>query len=369
MERKILFLVQVPPPIHGASLRNLSLVQSEYLNDTYTIQLLPLSFAETIESIGKLSIKKVYKLITISSKLVICLLRFRPKLVYFTISPVGGAFYRDLLFVLLIKFFAVKRAYHIRGMGIDKAVSSSLLKRRLYLWAFKNAYVICLSTIHLKDIVQLSCKKKYVVNNGIYLSKYSVRNTYSSSIEKKRILFLSNYVVSKGVLFFVDTLYELRKLNSSFEAIMVGADGDITIEQLKFYIDRKEMTSFISVKGKVSQENIKFDYFKWADIFYFPTYYPNEVFPGVILEAMQSSCAILSTTTGVISDILENGEDGIVESSKCPKVFANHLNLLITQPDEIVRLGKKARINFESKYTMEIFERNMDNVFNEILLQ
>jgi glycosyltransferase involved in cell wall biosynthesis len=227
--------------------------------------------------------------------------------------------------------------------------------------------VVCLSVSHINDFRNLTYKKIFVVNNGIKLSKFSVRLSYSSIGEKVKILFLSNYVISKGVIFFIDTLAELKKQTLNFEAIMVGADGDITKDDLERYISEAKMNHFIKVMGKVDNESKKFDYFTWADIFFFPTYYPNEVFPGVVLEAMQSGCAVVSTTTGVIPDIIESNVDGLIGANSDIASFADMIAKLIHEPAEIKRLGEQAQISFKEKFTMEIFEENMHKVFNQIL--
>ena len=53
-----------------------------------------------------------------------------------------------------------------------------------------------------------------------------------------------------------------------------------------------------------------------ADIFVFPTYYPNECFPLVLLEAMQQHLPIISTHEGGIPEMVMQGRNGmLVEAS------------------------------------------------------
>ena len=67
---KLLFLVQLPPPVHGASMMNQYLVKSQELNNEYDITTVNLDFAESIADIGKISLKKVYRLSKVLSKLI-----------------------------------------------------------------------------------------------------------------------------------------------------------------------------------------------------------------------------------------------------------------------------------------------------------
>lgn len=364
---KILFFVQVPPPIHGASLRNLSLVKSNYLNNQFNIQLLPIKFAKTINDIGSFNFSKVLKLVKTSFQLTGKIVSNRFSFVYFTLSPTGGAFKRDLVFVLLLKLFFVKRVYHLRGMGIFKSYHASTINKILYNWAFKNANVICLSNLHLNDIKGLPYKKAFVVNNGIYISEYSKREGYTSSDKPVKILFLSNFVISKGVLVFIDSLKLLQDKGYTFEATMIGADADITKQEVINYISKNNLNTKINVLGKVTDDKDKFNYFNSTDIFVFPTFYPNEVFPGVILEAMQSGCAIVTTTTGVIKDIIADNFDGLIVNEITPEEICSKMECLIKDRNYIQTLGTNAVKSFHEKFTMKHFEENVANVFNEII--
>ena len=364
---KVLFFVQVPPPVHGASLRNLSLVKSEFLNSKFNIKLLPIKFAKTINDIGSFNFSKVLKLFKTSFQLIGKLLFNRFAFVYFTLSPTGGAFKRDLVFVLILKLFFVKRVYHLRGMGILKSYHSSSLNKYLYNWAFKNAHVICLSNLHLNDIKGLPYKKAYVVNNGIYISEHSKRESYTSINNPVKILFLSNYVISKGVLVFIDSLKLLQDKGYLFEATMIGADADITKEEVINYVSKNNLNDKIKVLGKITDDKIKFNYFNTTDVFVFPTFYPNEVFPGVILEAMQSGCAIVTTTTGVIKDIITDKHDGLIVNEITPEEISNKVESLINDRNFLQTVGKNAVQSFHDKFTMKHFEENVATVFNEII--
>lgn len=44
----------------------------------------------------------------------------------------------------------------------------------------------------------------------------------------------------------------------------------------------------------------------------FPTYYHNECFPLVLLEAMQHGLPCISTNEGAISDIVDDGVTGYI---------------------------------------------------------
>ena len=70
-----------------------------------------------------------------------------------------------------------------------------------------------------------------------------------------------------------------------------------------------------------------------SDIFVFPTYYYNECFPLVLLEAMQMHLPCISTTEGGISSIIRHGENGYLVERNNPTALANSIEKLLKNAD------------------------------------
>lgn len=164
---KILFLVQLPQPVHGASIMNKSVVTSKIILDEFETRVIPLKFVTTMRDIGIVSPIKLVVMVIVGFQIINACLSFRPKMVYLSLSPVGFAFYRDVLFIMILKIFRVKRVYHIHGKGIRDKAYRSRIHRLLYRVVLKGSYVICLSDNLKNDISSFPAKKVFVVNNGI----------------------------------------------------------------------------------------------------------------------------------------------------------------------------------------------------------
>ena len=100
-------------------------------------------------------------------------------------------------------------------------------------------------------------------------------------------------------------------------------------------------------------------FWKDADIFVFPTYYHNECFPLVILEAMEQGLSVISTNEGGIPDIIGNGNSGYTVEKNNPSSLASAIELLIKDPELLNSMGKAGRQLFEEKFTEEVFEKRM----------
>jgi glycosyltransferase involved in cell wall biosynthesis len=360
---KILFMVQLPPPVHGASLRNQSLVDSQVLQKSFAIRVLPLSFVEKLDEIGKFSWSKLGKAWLYAARLVGMMRRFRPAIAYFTLTPSGGAFYRDVLFVFLLKLTSVKIVYHLRGFGIRKGASRNAWSRALYRYVFRETYVVCLSKSHLEDIAGLPYRKHFVVHNGIKVEIAPDQAAVRSS--SFQFLFLSNFVLTKGLYDVLEAARLLREKRDDFSILVVGGAADVNHEEVKKKVEALGLSGFVEVSvPRYGKE--KFNSLLTSQALVFPTYYSFEVFPGVILEAMQCGLPVISTRHGVIADIVDDGETGLLIEPRRIDALVEKMKFLLENRASAISMGEAGRRKFFREYTLERFETNMKAVFNDV---
>ncbi|HLU51014.1 MAG TPA: hypothetical protein VKZ42_02535, partial [Flavobacteriaceae bacterium] len=58
---EILFLVQLPPPVHGSSLANQLLVEDPVIQSHFQLDVFPIQMADNNTDMGKFSWKKIVK--------------------------------------------------------------------------------------------------------------------------------------------------------------------------------------------------------------------------------------------------------------------------------------------------------------------
>ena len=364
--KKLLYFIKVPPPVTGATLMNKRVHDSRFLRDSFNVRSIKISYNTKVNEFGHYSVYKIFTFLLIFIKLLIELLFHRPNLIYFQISPTGWAFIRDSIFVFIMKMFGVKILFHMRGKGIKEAVANSILKEKYYKIVFKNTYVICLSELLTYDIEDIYSDKPYIVYNGIPLiSGYKERKINSN--EEVNILFLSNLIIEKGILDFIDALKSLiDKGYNNISGTIVGNEADLSETDLIEILKQKKVEQNISFNGPKYGEE-KFAEYKNADLFVFPTYYKVEAFPGVILEAMQYELPVISTREASIPIIVDDGKTGFLVEPKNPEQIAQKIEELIKNPALRLRMGQKARKKFLDKFTFDIFENNLKNVFSDVL--
>lgn len=358
-KRKILCIIQTPPPIHGAAVMNNYILNSQLLRDNYDLEFIEYNFVKKIKNIGGFSILKFTLFIKYIFKLVYNLFKKKPSLIYFTIVPHGFSFYRDCVLVLIIKFFKVPLIYHLHGKGI---VNHYRNNKKLYDYIFKDVYVICLAKTLHKDI-DFFKGTVFSVPNGIKQVNFTKKLNHNKI---PNILYLSNFIKTKGVLEFLNAIKILVENGTeNFHVNLVGAySKDISEEFLVKFIKDNNLERYVSVLGPRYAKEKELILIN-SDIFVFPTF--NDAFPLVLLEAMQFSLPIISSFEGAIPEIIENNKNGFLVNPKDTKMLSEYILKLISSKDLRVSMGDQSFKKFEDNYTIKKFENRMLETFKKIM--
>lgn len=361
-KKKILFFLPLPPPVHGAALRNQSLVDSKVLQNAFDIRVIPFNFATRVDDIGKASMLKLLKFGRRCIDIVSEMRSFKPELVYFNFSVYGTSLFRDFIFALLFKCFDTRIIYQLRTQGVNAQATSSSFKRWIFKTTFRNGHVMCISEFLATDVKSVYFRSPIIVNNGI--KDEFVEMTERKSEGPPRLLFLSNLSESKGVLDFISALSILKKDGIQFRASLAGQPQDLTVNGIAEVIAREGLSSELTLLGPTyGLEKLKL--FREADIFVFPTHF--EAFPGVVLEAMQFKLPVVSTFEGAIPEIIDDGKTGFLVPKQSPVELEEKILQLILHPEMRMSLGSAGREKFLANYTLPLFEKRMKSAFDEVL--
>lgn len=360
---RICFLVQLPPPVHGSANISKILVESPIINNAFNLTVIPLHFAKDNKQLGFFSLSKVAKMIGYGLRLISVLRSFKPDVVYFTVSPKGLSFYRDVCYVFILKLWKSKIVYHLHVKGIKEESEESSLKKILYKCIFKNTYVITLSDMLAYDLEAVYGKQPFIVNNGIQNVIHDDNILSRPASRKPKILFLSNLMKLKGVFVLLQALVLLKRKTQHFHAVIAGNNADLTRTDVENFIAANNIADCVVVKnGMYATE--KYEAFKDAYLFVHPTL--NDAFPLVILEAMQFGLPVISTIEGSIPEIVDDGVTGILIAKNDAQALAEKIEYLLREGDTARKMGSAGRAKFLAEYTSEKMEQNVKEVLMKI---
>ena len=353
---KILFILHVPPPVHGSSVVGSYIKQSLEINRTFDCNYINLGTSLTIGEIGKKSLMKSFRYFSIFFKLTKQLIFNKPELCYLAITAKGKAFYKDSVIALCIRLLGIPIVYHFHNKGV-RLRQNKTLDNFLYQKVFNNSSAILLSKHLYTDV------KKYFDPKNIHICPNGIPKTRNLKIDRKknkkkliRILFLSNLIESKGVKILLSACRIVKKRNLNFKCVFVGGEGDITKTSIETMIKEYGLEKEVIYKGK-KYNNDKYIEFLKSDLFVLPTFYDNECFPLVLLEAMQASLPVISTPEGGIRDIVIDSVTGFLVDQKDDISLADKIEFLLNNPKIKIKMGINGRKRFENKFTLKIFEK------------
>ena len=83
--------------------------------------------------------------------------------------------------------------------------------------------------------------------------------------------------------------------------------------------------------------------------------------PTVLMEAMACGCAVVSTETCMIPEIIDHGKNGLISND--PNTLRSMLETLLNNPDMARDLGENAQKTIREKYNLASFVDNWNNLF------
>jgi glycosyltransferase involved in cell wall biosynthesis len=312
--KKICFIAQFPPPMHGLS-KAVETLYNSNLNSE-------------IDPHGKFKFEKVD--ITNNKNFIKNLLkisRSKADLFYFTISQTKGGNLRDLVIFKLLELQHKKCLIHLHGGYYRQLVDNDMAG-----WQRKANYKAIKKLVLSKSLKKIfegmiDDDKIFVVENCVddqyLLTDQEIEEKLAALKDKKvlHVLWLSNFIRSKGYPF----VLEMAKAEK--ERVDAGGEKrfhfdfagkffeDSEKEYFESYIKDNKLEEYVTYHGIVGGEE-KRKLLKECYIFALPTRYPNEGQPISILEAMGNGMFIITTDHAGIPDIVEDGVNGIV-MKKC----------------------------------------------------
>ena len=365
IRENIIFMLHLPPPVHGSSLVGELVKESMLINDSFEGRYINLILSREVHESVKINIKKLVRFAVIWFHLLGKLIHRTPNLCYYALTTTGSGFRKDVLLIALLRLFRVKIVYHIHNKGIMQA-QKNWINHRLYRFVFKNSRVILLSQYLYYEI------QEYVSHDQVFYCPNGIRdyqpNTAFLKLTKDKpfkILFFSNLIEDKGVFLLIEACLKLRDKGYAFQCDLVGGEGDVSEEQLVAFVKQKGLSEHVKYLGK-RYGKLKELVFEQADVFVLPT--RNDCFPLTILEAMQHALPVISTLEGGIPDIVDSGSTGfLIPKSDDTLSLVEKLEYLITNPSEREQFGLNGRIKYEQNFTLPIFEQRMHNILYKII--
>jgi glycosyltransferase involved in cell wall biosynthesis len=356
---KLLVFAHVPPPHHGQSymvklmLEGLGGDQSAAPADaspSSPIECYHVNarVSDRLEDIGSFRLRKVLLLLRYCARAIA--LRFRHRIHAFYYVPAPGkraALLRDWLVMLICRPFFRHFIHHWHAVGLGDWLEKegSWIERRLTHWLLgKPALGLALAIPSMRDALWFRSRQVELVPNGIpdpcpdFESEVlpqrrqrlaerlrALAPAGTTSLDSRtsapgafRVLFLGNLLRDKGIFDTLDGVAlanrQLQEAGSPLRVHLAVAgafpEGD---EESTFRarIAQPDLADTVTFAGFVDGA-VKAALLRESDCLCFPSYYHAESFGLVVVEAMASGMAVVTSRWRALPSLLPPGYPGIV---------------------------------------------------------
>jgi len=324
---KILMIGPFPPVVNGVTVSN-DFLYHRLISKGKDVSIINTETGLIASKQGdKLSISKILAFLSIYVHIFELIGK---STVYMAIGQTFWGLAKYSPFILICKLLGIPYILHIHGGYVCKAYElMSAFKRKIFSRLLEGSQsVIALSTSLAQDLGKTFPNTNIEVVENFYdprLIQDPIKRTFH---EVPRFLFLSNLMLGKGVLEFLDALRILKDTkNISFDVALAGNIEKGIGETLKQKIDA--LGDSVYFFG-LADFNKKKELLYWSDIFVLPTWYIMEGQPLSIIEAYVTGNAVVSTHQGGIQDI-SNYESFFKTEAQNPAALAATLEKVIAQ--------------------------------------
>lgn len=245
-----------------------------------------------------------------------------------------------------------KKPYIVTGHGGDVTSLNKGVLRKLKVRCLRRAKHVTVVSEHLKEKVQELVPEiePSVISMGVDTTKfgkqYYVPNYFNQG-EKKVILFVGRLVEIKGVAYLIEAMLDVDAL------LVIVGDGPLRIElehQAKTMNELFGWEKIIFLGAKTHKELQQI--YASAEVLVCPSVTTSdgakEGFGLVILEAMASGIAVVASDSGGISQLIKDGENGLLCEEKNVCQLASRINAILSQNEMRLKICEGGKRTAES---------------------
>ena len=248
--------------------------------------------------------------------------------------------------------------------GVLATIYSSTLLKILFLVS-KKIIITSPNYIKFSKYLKGQAKKIIIIPNGVNMLDYSSETKIKKV--KNQLFFLSvldKYHRYKGLDYLLKSISKVIKHFPDVK-LLVGGEGELVDEYIKLTkeLNISKNVLFLKYLNNFSLKKI----YRESSIFVLPSINNNEGFGIVLLEAMASNTAVITTNhAGMATEINRNNCGVIVEPSNSQSLSDAIIKLLKdTKLTEV--MGNNGRKLVEEKYSWKNLSLEINRIYQELL--
>lgn len=290
----------------------------------------------------------------------------RPQLMHVNTSLNAGAFWRDLVYVLLARLHGVQVVCQVHGGKLPQD----------FLGAGRTLQSLLRPLLMLPDVIvvlaelELRAYRSFVPHQRVLLIPNAVDSLALASARQRRhgaqgalrLVYLGRLAREKG-------LYELLEAHASVlaggvEARLTFVGSGAEEHGLRAAVERLATGADVHFAGAAFGD-AKAAHLGESDVFVLPSY--SEGLPCALLEAMAAGNAVIATRVGAIPDVVIPGLHGILVPPRDVQALANAIGALAADRPAVARMQVASAGHIATGYSLERFRASFADLYNSML--
>ena len=363
---QLLILGQTPPPWHGQAVATKMLFDHDW--GDREVKTLRMAYSEEMHSVGRLKLEKIFHLfglIRATRKLLV----ENPNTILF--YPPASAhwipFLRDVIYLARVRKLAKGTVFIFHASGLAEWISKSVVRRLLARIAYHQADLALEVAIE-----QIPPHRQFGAGGWEWCpcaAEVPLMERVNPADDRPlRALFVGSLQEGKGILEIVRTAAILKRAGKTgrLKLVIVGRWFSKNFRlQTERLVEELDVADTVELAGELTGDN-KWQAYREADIFFFPSHYRSEASPIVLMEALGAGLPIVSTKWRGIPTLLEGCDSSWLLPPNDPEAYARTLIELDGRRAEFTQFAKLSRDFYEERYRPEHFTGRIEQALQRI---
>jgi glycosyltransferase involved in cell wall biosynthesis len=343
----------LPPPLHGVAISTELALKNPLLREHFHVDHLNTTDRRGIANLGQWDLANVLLALGAAGRLA---WKLRPSngLLYLPLSENRGGFLRDSIFVQLAALRGWKVAIHIRNsLFREFYVSCGPVYRRWIRATLSRVDGLAVLGETLRHLFEGLVPDEIVsvVPNG-------TPDTHHVDVapDPKRVLYLSNLSLKKGIDHAVDAALLVGARNESVRFLFVGEWESEEVERgIRSRVAADDnLIEFRAPVSGIDRDRLLCS----AWLLLFPVSW-GEGHPRILLESLAAGVPVVTTNRATIAETIVDGECGFVLEDPDPEALAERILNFLGDHELRKSMSVAARRRYLERYTQDKADRTL----------
>lgn len=310
--------------------------------------------------------RKSIRLLSSPIALTMAIVRHKAQIVHPDTFIDAKAYWKDLTYMCVSKFLRRKVVCQTDGGKLPADFPGQTSAAQSFLrWTLSIPdIVVVLASIERDTYKQFGAVRRVeVIPNAIDLRDYSGMVERSCGEPAVRLGYIGRLSKDKGLKETIEALGAVRRRGFKPICLRIAGSGPYE-KELRELVRIHLLEDSVDILGPVFGEH-KIIFWRETDLFVFPSY--RKGLPYVVLEALASGMPVISTRVGAITDVVQDGVQGLLVDTHDSPAVAAAIESLLFDRERLRSMSKAAFLRAREYYSLERLADQFDCLNQELL--